>query len=77
MRVLVEYDDGIQYPGAIISLGARNKWRIRLDEGTTFMTSLPDPDVQIIDDEPSRKRRAESGLRVGKRSRIATWARRD
>ncbi len=28
--------------------GARNnRWRIQLDEGTVFTTSLPDPDVQI------------------------------
>jgi len=74
-RVAVVYDDGYRYPGAIVAAlnKAANSYRIRLDEGTQFITTLPDNDVDILDG-PYRTKSKGSMLRAntGKRQRVAT-----
>jgi len=73
-RVAVVYDDGYRYPGSIIAATNKaNSYRIRLDEGTQFTTTLPDSDVDILDG-PYRTKGKGWVLRAntGKRQRVAT-----
>lgn len=48
-KVRVLYDDGIWYNGVVSGYEHKSKeYTIRLDDDTTFATSLPDPDIQIL-----------------------------
>ena len=48
-RVRVLYDDGIWYQGFVSGYDYKSsEYVIRLDDDTTFNTSLPDPDIQIL-----------------------------
>ena len=49
MRLRVLYDDGAFYPGTIVGCNEQDKrYKIKLDEGTKFSTTLPDPDIEVL-----------------------------